>query len=58
MKEIKLVLSGSEFKAKLIKVLESGQHTFEMLEDSYNKGGYLVFSKGEIIKIKNPELLN
>ena len=42
MKEIKLVLSGCEFKAKLIKVLESGQHIHFGLY-SYGTFGYSIF---------------
>lgn len=50
-----VVISGSEFKATLEKVLENGQYTFKMLEDTYNKGGYSVFKKGQIVKMKIPE---
>ena len=53
---MKVVISGSEFKVELVKVLENGQHTFKMIENTFNKAGHPVFLKGDIVKIQNPEL--
>ena len=53
---MKVVISGSEFKVELVKVLENGQHTFKMIENTFNKAGHPVFLKGDIIKIQNPEV--
>lgn len=44
---------GSEFKVKILSKTKSDIYTLQLLEEYRNKGGYLIFEKGQIVKQQN-----
>lgn len=47
---------GCEFEVKIVNKNNADKYTLKINKDYVNKGGHLVFFKGEIVKQQNPIL--